>query len=65
LNVDFAQTNLFDERYTKESFDVILAFNILHFLEDHRQALQRITELLKPGGLCISLTPCLREKMAF
>lgn len=64
-NVDFAQTTLFDERFKEESFEVILAFNILHLLEDSRQAVQRITELLKPGGLFISIAPCLGEKMAF
>ena len=64
-NVDFAQATIFDERYKRESFDVILAFNILHVLEDNQQIMQRITELLKPGGLFISTTPCLKEKMAF
>ena len=64
-NVDFAHATLFDERNKRESFDVILAFNILHLLDDTRQAAQRIAELLKPGGLFISITPCLKEKMAF
>ena len=43
---------------------MILAFNILHSLEDHKQIMQRIAELLKPGGLLISTIPCLKEKMA-
>jgi 2-polyprenyl-3-methyl-5-hydroxy-6-metoxy-1,4-benzoquinol methylase len=64
-NVDFAQTTLFDERYKTESFDAILAFNILHLLEDHQHAMQRITELLKPGGLFITVTTCLAEKKSF
>ena len=64
-NVDFAQATIFDERYKTESFDVILVFNILHALEDNQQAMQRIAELLKPGGLFISITPCLKEKMRF
>ncbi|NDJ76420.1 MAG: class I SAM-dependent methyltransferase [Chloroflexi bacterium] len=63
-NVTFAQATLFDERYADESFDVVMAFNILHVLPDARQALRRIAELLKPGGLFISTTPCLREKQA-
>jgi len=62
-NIDFAQANIFDTRYQRESFDVILAFGILHLLEDNREVIQRITELLKPGGLFISSTPCLAEKM--
>ena len=63
-NVDFAYTTIFDERYKKESFDVIMAFGILHVLDDAQQAIQRITELLKSGGFFISTTPCLKEKMA-
>jgi 2-polyprenyl-3-methyl-5-hydroxy-6-metoxy-1,4-benzoquinol methylase len=62
-NIDFIQTTIFDERYKKESFDVILAFGILHLLEDDTEIVLRITELLKPGGLFISSTPCLGEKM--
>ncbi len=64
-NVDFAQATIFDEKYKRESFDVILAFNILHALEDNQQAIQRVTELLKPEGLFISTTPCLKEEMTF
>jgi 2-polyprenyl-3-methyl-5-hydroxy-6-metoxy-1,4-benzoquinol methylase len=61
-NVDFSQGIIFDERLERESFDVILGFNILHALEDTQKVMQRINELLKPGGLFISITPCLGEK---
>lgn len=64
-NAEFAQATIFDERYTSESFDVILAFNILHLLDNTRQAVQRMSDLLKPGGVLIATTPCLHEKMAF
>jgi len=64
-NIYFAHTTIFDERYKKESFDGIMAFNILHLLEDVRQALQRINELLKLGGYFVSNTPCIGEKTAF
>jgi 2-polyprenyl-3-methyl-5-hydroxy-6-metoxy-1,4-benzoquinol methylase len=61
-NVAFAQTTIFDKRYESESFDVILAFNILHLLEDMQKAVQRINELLKPGGVFISATACMGER---
>jgi 2-polyprenyl-3-methyl-5-hydroxy-6-metoxy-1,4-benzoquinol methylase len=61
-NIDFAQATIFDDGMNRESFDVILAFNILHFLEDTPQVIQRINELLKPGGLIISATSCMGEK---
>ncbi len=64
-NVDFVQTTIFDEKYINESYDVILAFNILHAIKSNKQSIQRISELLKPGGLFISTTPCLKEKMTF
>lgn len=63
-NVSFEQTSLFDEKFEKESFDVITAFSVLHVLDDLPQTVERVIELLKPGGLFISITPCLKEKMA-
>ena len=44
------------------TFDGILAFYILHLLEDSQMVIQRINELLKPGGLIISVTPCMGKK---
>lgn len=64
-NVNFVQADIFDQRYKKESFDVILAFNMLHTVPNPQNVMQRIYELLKPEGLFISVTPCLREKMSF
>ncbi len=61
-NVRFMQSTVFDERHKEDSFDVILAFNLFHLLEDSQAAMKRIHELLKPGGIFISKTPCLKEK---
>jgi 2-polyprenyl-3-methyl-5-hydroxy-6-metoxy-1,4-benzoquinol methylase len=61
-NVSFAKATIFDESLERGSFEVVLAFNIFHLLEDAPKALQRIGELLKPGGSLISVTPCLGEK---
>jgi len=60
-NVHFARKTIFDEGLGRESYDVILAFNILHLLEDARKAVQRASHLLKSGGLVVSVTPCLGE----
>lgn len=61
-NITYAHSTIFDERFKKGSFDVILAFHVLHLLEDEHVVLQRMNELLKPGGLLISATPCVGEK---
>lgn len=64
-NVNFVETDIFDKRFEKESFDVILAFNMLHTIPNPENIMQRIHELLKPEGVFISVTPCLGGKMSF
>ena len=63
LNVEFEEISILDTEYEKESFDVILAFNVLHVINNQPQVISRIIQLLKQGGLFISATPCLKEKM--
>jgi 2-polyprenyl-3-methyl-5-hydroxy-6-metoxy-1,4-benzoquinol methylase len=45
-----------------ESFDIVMAFYVLHFFEGLDAVVKRIHALLKPGGLFISETACLGEK---
>ncbi len=61
-NINYLQTSIFDERFKDESFDVILAFNVLHYIEDMPHLIERINSLLKPNGIFISSTACLKEK---
>ena len=61
-NIAFARATIFDESLGKESFDVILSLSILHLVADSAQVMDRINQLLKPGGIFISATPCLGEK---
>jgi 2-polyprenyl-3-methyl-5-hydroxy-6-metoxy-1,4-benzoquinol methylase len=62
-NIDFTRTAIFDESLGKESFDLILAFSVLHLVETPAQVMDRVNQLLKPGGIFISATPCLGEKV--
>lgn len=64
-NVSFHQTGIFDPQFKKETFDRVLAFNVLHTVPNPEKALDRIHELLKPTGKLICVTPCLRGKMSF
>ncbi len=64
-NIVYTQTTIFDEEYKKESYDCVLAFNVLHLLENIPETLSRINELLKSGGLFISETTCLGEQKSF
>lgn len=43
------------------SYDVVLAFSLLHLVSDLDHALQLALQALRPGGLLISKTPCIAE----
>lgn len=64
-NVDFVEADIFDESFKKESFDVIMAFNMLHTVPNPKKVVLRTLELLKYGGTFISVTPCLGGKLSF
>jgi 2-polyprenyl-3-methyl-5-hydroxy-6-metoxy-1,4-benzoquinol methylase len=61
-NINYIQATIYDERLKRESFDVITAFTILHLVENMLNVIKRINDLLTPGGLLISATPCMGEK---
>jgi SAM-dependent methyltransferase len=46
-------------------FDVALGFNVLHLVTPREATLRGVHRLLKPGGLFISKTPCLKEMNPF
>lgn len=64
-NITFSQTDIFDKKHKKLSYDRILAFNMLHTIAKPKEVIQRIDDLLKPNGLFISVTPCLGGKLSF
>jgi len=63
-NASFAQGTIFENDFEKSSFDKIISFGVIHLLDDCENAIQKINELLKPGGMFISTTACLKDKMA-
>jgi len=58
-NVLFEQSDVDQLGGEHETYDMVLAHNILHLLDDKDKAIQQIHRLLKPGGLYISSTACL------
>lgn len=62
-NVELSQTDLFDPCLEEGSFDAVTAFNVLLYVDDREQVLARIRVLLKPGGVFLSATDCLGEKL--
>jgi len=63
-NISFSQGTIFNTNLEETSFDKIIAYGIIHLLEDKEEVIQRIHKLLKPGGLFISTTACMKDKMA-
>jgi ubiquinone/menaquinone biosynthesis C-methylase UbiE len=61
-NVEFSKADAFDMRLEAESFSAVAALNVLHLVADLPGVLDRLHELLVPGGLLISQTPCLLER---
>jgi len=62
ININYAEVSIFDERFKVNTFDVIMSFNVLHYIENMPELLSRINSLLKPSGVFISSTACLGEK---
>ena len=58
-NVSFKVCSIQDETIKDNSFDAVLAFNILYFLDDIDEVLRKIYKILKAGGLFISATDCI------
>ena len=63
-NASFSSGTIFKDDLEKASFDKIIAYSIIHMLEDREKVIQRINELLKPGGLFIAETACFKERMS-
>ena len=60
-NVTVTQTDLFDTCLAEESFDAVLACNVLLYIKDRAAALARIRALLKPQGMLLLVSDCLGE----
>jgi ubiquinone/menaquinone biosynthesis C-methylase UbiE len=63
-NVEFTVATAEGVPGSDGSYDTALAFNVLHLIKDRAATLAKIRQLLKPGGLLISKTPCLSEMSA-
>ncbi len=57
-NAKFITADLLAGTIDNGPYDAVLAFNLLHLVEDAPAAIQRIHGLLKSGGMFISKTVC-------
>jgi len=62
-NVEFSVGTLNSAWEQKKQFDAVLGLNVLHLLPDWRTQIETIYRLLPGGGLFITSTACLKEKV--
>lgn len=62
-NVTFEQADIDDLDAVDGAYDAVMAHSILHLLEERDAAIATIHRLLKPGGLFISSTACLGDRL--
>lgn len=62
-NVTFEEIGIDDLDIPAESLDMVMAHSILHLLEAPEVALEKTYRWLKPGGVMISSTICMREML--
>ncbi len=64
-NIDFEVSSI-DELVVKDaSLDAVLGLSILHLLKNKDSIIQRVYQMLKPGGVFITSTACLEDSMKF
>ncbi len=55
-NVTFSSANIFELPFEDNSFDAVVASNVLHIISEPEKALQEIKRVLKTDGLLIAPT---------
>ncbi len=62
-NVSFDASSVEGLDVPDASLDAVMAHNILHLLENWERAIAEIHRMLKPGGVFVSSTACIRDMM--
>lgn len=58
----FETSDAMGSQFDRASFDAVLAFNLYHLVDQPNRSMARVYDMLKPGGLFISKTPCLAKR---
>ncbi len=64
-NITFEVSSIDDLNVADQSMDVVMAHSVLHLLEERDAAIEQVFAMLKPGGLFVSSTACLKDSMWF
>ena len=64
-NIDFRKASVEDLDVADQSLDAVLGLSILHLLEDTDQVIENVFKMLKPGGVFVTSTTCIRDIFRF
>jgi len=64
-NIIFEQSTIDGLTVADQTLDVVLGLSVLHLLENKEAVISRVYKMLKPGGIFVSNTACLKDMMWF
>jgi len=64
-NITFERSDIVDFSAPDQTFDAVLGLSILHLLDDRDAVIARVHGLLKPGGVFVTSTVCIGNRMKF
>lgn len=60
-NITFEVSTIDELNMHDNSFDAVLALNLLHLLDNWEEIISRVHNVLKPGGVFVTSTACLND----
>lgn len=64
-NVEFHRAGIDDLDIEEGAYDIVMAHSILHLLPDLAGVFAKVRQALRPGGVFVSSTTCLGDRMPF
>ena len=64
VNIEFERANIFHLDYADEAFDIVIAGNVLHLLDNPEKAVRELCRVTKSGGKILLPTFMTRDKSA-
>ena len=64
-NVTFEQLTIEELKVDDCTYDAVLGLSILHLLENKEQAITKVYQMLKPGGIFVTSTTCMGDAMSW
>mgnify|MGYP001319442724 CR=1 FL=1 len=60
-NVTFQRSTIDEFSVPDQTFDAVLGFSTLHFLENKGEVIARVHKMLRPGGIFVTSTACIGD----